>query len=93
MTFLLTRIKVDDYDAWKPMFDSDPPGARQAAKGHRILRGAEDPNVVFVQVEFASADDANAARERLQASGVLDRVTLEAGPTVAEEAETTAYQR
>jgi hypothetical protein len=91
MSLLLTRIKVEDYDAWKPMFDSDVPGARKAAKGHRILRSAEDPNEVFVQVRFASADDARAARERLLASGVLDRVTVQAGPTVAEEAETVDY--
>ena len=91
MSLLLTRIKVQDYDAWKPMFDSDVPGARKAAKGHRILRSAEDPNEVFVQVRFASADDARAARERLLASGVLDRVTVQAGPTVAEEAETVEY--
>jgi hypothetical protein len=91
MSLLLTRIKVEDYDAWKPMFDSDVPGARKAAKGHRILRSAEDPNEVFVQVRFASADDARAARERLLASGVLDRVTVQAGPTVAEEAETVEY--
>ena len=69
MAFMLTRIQVNDYDAWKPMFDSDPPGARNAAKGHRILRSVNDPNEVFVQVEFASSDDANAARERLLASG------------------------
>ena len=91
MSLLLTRIKVEDYDAWKPMFDSDVPGARKAAKGHRILRSAEDPNEVFVQVRFASADDARAARERLLASAVLDRVTVQAGPTVAEEAETVEY--
>jgi hypothetical protein len=91
MALVLTRIKVDDYDAWKPMFDSDPPGARKAAKGHRILRSADDPNEVFVQVEFASAEDADAARERLLASGVLDRVTLVAGPTVTEEAEAVDY--
>jgi hypothetical protein len=92
MAFMLTRIKVDDYDAWKPMFDSDPPGARKAAKGHRILRSLEEPNEVFVQVEFATSDDANAARERLLASGVLDRVTVKAGPTLAEETETVDYQ-
>jgi hypothetical protein len=92
MAFMLTRIQVDDYDAWKPVFDSDPPGARKAAKGHRILRGWEEPNEVFVQVEFASTDDANAARERLLASGVLDRVTVNAGPTIVEEAETLEYQ-
>lgn len=91
MAFMLTRIQVDDYDAWKPIFDSDPPGARKAAKGHRLLRSLEEPNDVFVQVEFGSAEDAKAARERLLASGVLERVTVKAGPTVAEEAETVAY--
>ena len=91
MAFVLTRFRVDDYDAWKPMFDSDPPAVRKAAKGHRILRGAEDPNELFVQVEFASTEEASAARERLLASGVLDRVAVQAGPTVAEEAETVEY--
>jgi hypothetical protein len=91
MTFVLTRIHVNDYDAWKPMFDSDPPGARKAAKGHRILRSVDDPNEVFVQVEFASRDDAKAARERLLASGVLERVTVKSEPTVTEIAETVVY--
>ena len=91
MTYMLTRIQVDDYEAWKPMFDSDPPGARKAAKGHRILRSTEEPNELFLQVEFASLEEADAARERLLASGVLDRVTVKAGPTVAEEAETIEY--
>jgi hypothetical protein len=91
MSFMLTRIRVDDYDAWKPTFDSDPPGARKLAKGHRILRSAEDPNELFIQVEFASPEDASAARERLLASGVLERVTVKAGPALAEEAESVAY--
>jgi hypothetical protein len=91
MALLLTRIQVEDYEVWKPMFDSDPVGARKAAKGHRILRSLEEPNEVFVQVEFGSAGDAEAAREQLRSSGLLDRVTVKAGPTIAEEAETVAY--
>jgi hypothetical protein len=91
MSYMLTRIHVDDYDAWKPMFDSDPAGARKEAKGHRILRSAEDPNGLFIQVEFASAEEAAAARERLLSSGVLERVSVTAGPALAEEAETVAY--
>ena len=91
MALLLTRIRVDDYDAWKPMFDSDPPGARKAAKGHRISRGVENPNEVFIQVEFASADEAKAGRDRLLSSGVLDRVTVQSEPTVTEVAESVAY--
>jgi hypothetical protein len=88
---MLTRIHVQDYEAWKPTFDTDPAGARSGAKAHRILRSADDPNDLFIQVEFASPEDAVAARERLLASGVLDRVDVKAGPAVAEEAETVAY--
>lgn len=91
MPYMLTRIRVEDYDAWKPMFDSDPAGARREAKAHRILRNAEDPNELFIQVEFGSAKDAVAARERLLASGVLERVDLRTGPTLAENAEEVAY--
>jgi len=92
MAFVLTRIHVNDYDVWKPMFDTDPPGARKAAMGHRIFRSVDDPNEIVVQVEFPSSEEANAARERLLASGVLERVTLKAGPTVAEEAEAVDYR-
>jgi hypothetical protein len=91
MSFMLTRIHVQDYEAWKPMFDTDPAGARGRATAHRILRSADDPNDLFIQVEFASPEDAAAARERLLASGVLDRVEVKAGPAVAEEVETVAY--
>jgi hypothetical protein len=87
----LTRINVGDYEQWKPMFDQDTPGARTDAKGHRILRNAEDPNEVFVLVEFGSADDARAARERLLASGVLDRFQDKSDPKVVEEAEQLSY--
>jgi hypothetical protein len=91
MPYMLTRIQVDDYDAWKPVFDSDPVGARKGAKGHRILRASDEANEVFIQVEFDSTDDARAARERLLDSGILDRVKVKSGPTVAEQAEAVAY--
>jgi heme-degrading monooxygenase HmoA len=91
MAFIVTRIQVGDYDVFKPMFDEDAPGARQSAKGHRILRGVEDRNEVFIQVEFASSEDARAGRERLLASGVLDRFPDKSRPTVVEEAEVVRY--
>jgi hypothetical protein len=91
MAYIFTRIDVKEYDAWKPMFDTDGPGARQAAKGHRIYRGVENPNEVFLAIEFDSPDDALAARQKLLASGVLDRFEDRNGPTVAEEAESVAY--
>lgn len=87
MAVIVTRINVGDYDTWKPMFDSDGPGARAKAKSHRLLRNADDPNEVFIIIEFASDADAREAREKLLASGVLDRFQDKSGPTVAEEAE------
>jgi hypothetical protein len=85
--YLVTRIQVGDYDAWKPMFDRDEPGTRHGARGHRVLRGLDDPNEVFVVVEFASVEEARAAREKLLASGVLDRFSDVTPPRVVEEAE------
>ena len=91
MPFIVTRINVGDYDRWKPMFDNDEPGARHSAKGHRILRGVENPSEVFVVIEFASLEDAQSGRERLLASGVLDRFPDKDLPKVVEEAESVTY--
>ena len=44
-----------------------------------------------ISVEFASPEDANTARERVLASGVLERVTVKSPPTIVEEAETLVY--
>ena len=91
MAFILTRINVVDYDAWKPQFDRDAPGARAAAKGYRVFRSVDDPGEVFVLVEFASADDAKEGRERLVRSGVLDRFSDKTGPTLVEVADAVGY--
>jgi hypothetical protein len=91
MTFILTRIDTGDYDAFKALFDKDGPGARGVATEHRLYRNVDNPNEVFIQVEFESRDDAVAARERLLAAGVLDRFTDYNGPTVAELAESVRH--
>jgi len=91
MAFIVTRINVGDYDLWKTMFDKDEPGARSAAKGHRILRSVENPSEVFIVIEFPSTEDATAGRERLLASGVLDRFSDKDIPKVVEEAEAITY--
>jgi hypothetical protein len=91
MAFMLTRINVGDYDAWKQLFDQDAPRARELATGYRILRNVDDPGEVFIHVEFDSADDAKEGRRRLLASGVLDRFEDKSEPKVVEVAETHAF--
>ena len=84
--FIITRIHVGDYDVWRPMFDQDRPRAREKATVQRVFRGVDDPNHVFIVLEFASVDDAREAKERLVQSGVLDRFEDKHGPNVVEEA-------
>jgi hypothetical protein len=89
--YFLTRLNVGDYDTWKPQFDQDNPGARKDAKGYRLLRNADNPGEVFVLVEFATLDAAKAGRDKLIASGVLDRFADKSGPYLVEESETKGY--
>ena len=91
MAFMVHHLKVDDFDEFKSLFDSDPVGRKQAAKGHLMLRSLDDPNEVFTRVEFDSLEDANAFRERLLASGALDRTTVLTPPTVVELVENITY--
>ena len=86
MAFILTRIQVGDYDAWKALFDQDVPGARRDATEHRVFRNLDDPNEVFIEIEFRSVET-RGCPDRLLASGVLDRFGDHSGPTVVELAE------
>jgi hypothetical protein len=87
--FIITRIHVGDYDTWRPQFDQDRPRAREKATVQRVFRDADDPNHVFVYLEFASLEDAREAKRRLLESGVLDRFEDKHGPNVLEEAGTS----
>ncbi len=79
---IITRIQTHDYDRWRPAFDEDQPRAREKAHVQRVLRSVDDPNEVFIYLEFACVEDANEARDRLVASGVLDRFADTHGPNV-----------
>jgi len=84
--FVITRIHVGDYDRWRPLFDQDRPRAREQATVQRVFRDADDPNHVFIFLEFPSLEDAREAKRRLLESGVLDRFEDKHGPNVLEEA-------
>ena len=94
MAIMIMNFEVDDYDTWKAMFDEDPVGRRESgATGHVVSRGVDNPNEGFVRVEFPSVEQAKAFRERLIASGALERagMRMNAGPTVAEMDDQTTY--
>jgi hypothetical protein len=83
--FIVTRIQTGDYEAWRPLFDLDHPQAREHAVTQRVFRRVDDPNHVFVLLEFASVEDAQESRRRLVESGVLNRFEDVHGPNVVEE--------
>lgn len=83
--FIITRIHVGDYDRWRPMFEQDRPQAREKAKVQRIFRDVDDPNQVFIFLEFESTEHAREAQSRLVESGVLDRFDDKHGPNVVQE--------
>ena len=84
---IITRIETGDYDRWRPMFDQDQPRAREKAQVQRVLRSVDDPNEVFIYLEYASLEDAKEAKERIVSSGVLDRFEDKHGPNVLLDAE------
>ena len=55
--FIITRIQTGDYDRWRPMFDQDKPRAREDAVVQRVLRSVDDPNEVFIYLEFETLED------------------------------------
>ena len=93
MAIMLLHLEVDDYDTWKPLFDSDPAGRKQSATGHMISRSVDNPNAIFIRTEYPSVEEARAFRQRLLDSGVLERsgAKIIVPPTVAEVAETVTY--
>jgi hypothetical protein len=68
------------------MFDQDLPRTREKARAQRVLRSTDDPNEVFIYLEYSTLEDANEARERLLSSGVLNRFEDKHGPNVLTDA-------
>jgi hypothetical protein len=73
-----------DFDAFKRQFDQDPLGRKQVAKGHTLLRGVDNPNEVFVRIEFETAEQAASFAEKVRNSIVLQNVTVKVPPTAVE---------
>jgi hypothetical protein len=90
MAFLVGVLE-GDFDAFKEQFDSDPLGRKQAAKGHTLLRGVDNPNEMFLRVEFDSVEAAKAFQEKVRGSDVLGNVSVKVPPTVAELADQANY--
>ena len=65
-----------DVDAFRQQFDSDRLGRQPVAKGHTLLRSIDNPNGMFVRVEFDSTADAKAFQHKVRDSHVSQNTTV-----------------
>jgi len=91
MAAFVVGVFEGDFDAYKAMFDSDPLGRKQVAKGHTFLRGLDNPSEIFVRIEFDSAEGAKAFAEKVRASNVLQNMAVKIPPTAVELADQATY--
>ena len=94
MTVLHIEHPVANYEAWKQAFDADPVGReRSGVRRYRILRATDDPNYVMIDLEFDTADAAQALLASMQIIWGRVQGTLIMDPRVriVEPVETTEY--
>jgi hypothetical protein len=87
----LVGVFEGDFDAWMHQFNSDPLGRKAVAKGHTILRGLENPNQMFIRIEFDSDEAARSFQDKVRGSNVLQNVTVIVPPTATELADQQTY--
>jgi hypothetical protein len=94
MTVLRIEHGVADYDTWKASFDADPVGrAASGVLSHQILRSADNPNYVMIDLEFSAPSDAATMLGALQQLWNRLTGTLISGPQarIVELAERRVY--
>jgi hypothetical protein len=94
---LSLRHKVQDFDAWKRVFD-ERLDARRSGRvvGHRLARAAADSREVEVVMEFASRADPEAYRKYMdkpETRAALSRAGVDehAPMWIGEQVETVSY--
>jgi hypothetical protein len=67
MIILQIEHQVQNFDAWKKIFDSDPIGReRSCVRRYRVYRSVDNPNYAIIDLEFDSIDKAQAALTALK---------------------------
>ena len=77
MVRLFVRHNVDEYNAWRKVYDEfEPQRKPMGVTGHAVFQSVDDPNDVTVWHDFDSADAARSfassseLREAMQRAGV-----------------------
>ena len=80
MPYQLTRLKVEDYAKWKPVFDEVRTSRMViGCKSTRLFRSADKPNEIIVIREWDNLENARRfvqsedLRKAMERAGVADR--------------------
>lgn len=80
MPHVLLHFAVEDYDTWKPVFESrDDLRRSRGSVGYQIFQSADDANAVTVILEWDTLENAyaftesNELREAMREAGVVGR--------------------
>lgn len=90
---LIAQLHVQDFDAFKAVFDSVSQLRKEhGATGHRLHRGLDDRNKVVVVTEYRDADEARRFAQSTELKEAQERGGVEARDfTLYEEVEDVTY--
>jgi hypothetical protein len=79
-SYVLVRAKVRNFEVWKKAYDAHRPVRQEYGLGEeQVLRGADDPNDVFILFKASSLDGARtfmanpSVGEVIEKSGVVGK--------------------
>lgn len=92
----LLRIEhpVPNFEGWKQAFDSDPVGReKMGVRQYQILRAVDDPNYVMIDLEFDTAEQAEALLSAMRSVWSRVEGTIMTNPKarMVEKVEEKAY--
>jgi len=80
MATLLVHHKVQDYSAWRKIFNDDDKRRKEyGSTGFQVLRSASDPNDLTVIIDWPSVEAAkafaasDALKEKMKDAGVISQ--------------------
>jgi ribosomal protein L35AE/L33A len=94
MYILHIEHPVMDYAGWKAAFDNDPAAREKSGvSGYRVMRAADDPNYVMIDLEFETKKE---AEDFLSAMKVIwgrveGKIMINQQARIAEIVETKKY--
>jgi hypothetical protein len=66
MHTLRIEHRVQDYDRWKQVFDSDPADRKgSGVRAYRVMRAVDDPDLVLIDLDFDTVDAAQAMHQKM----------------------------